>query len=156
MALSLSSKPFLGASRTEGLSGFCSLFSDLRKLSFPSVQFSVRPRTLKKLQVKAAGSAFGNHFRVTTYGESRRDGVGCVIDGAPPRRPLSEADLQADLNRIRRRPGQISRITNPRNETDTCKILSGVHEGLTTGTPIYVFVPNRSERTRLSRNLGSL
>lgn len=98
--------------------------------------------------MQADESAFGNHFRVKTYGESRRDGVGCLIDGAPPRRPLSEADLQADLNRIGRRPGQISRITNTRNETDTCKILSAVHEGLTTGTPIHVFAPNTGRTGR--------
>ena len=50
-------------------------------------------------EVHAAGSSFGTHFRVTTYGESHGGGVGCVIDGVPPRRPLSEADLQADLDR---------------------------------------------------------
>lgn len=49
--------------------------------------------------MQAAGSTFGNYFRVTTYGESHGGGVGCVIDGVPPRRPLSEADLQADLDR---------------------------------------------------------
>ncbi|KAH7537409.1 hypothetical protein FEM48_Zijuj03G0089500 [Ziziphus jujuba var. spinosa] len=137
---SLSSKPFLGASPTDGLSGLGSMPSDLRT---PSIQFLIRPRTLKKLQVQAAGSTFGTHFRVTTYGESHGGGVGCVIDGVPPRRPLSEADLQGDLDR--RRPGQ-SRITTPRKETDTCKILSGVFEGVTTGTPIHVFVPNTDQR----------
>ncbi|KAL6126478.1 hypothetical protein ACLB2K_074527 [Fragaria x ananassa] len=138
---SLSSKPFLGSAlSTERLSGLC---SDLRNLSSPSLHFSVRPRPAKKLQVQAAGSTFGNYFRVTTYGESHGGGVGCVIDGVPPRRPLSEADLQADLDR--RRPGQ-SRITTPRKETDTCKILSGVQGGLTTGTPIHVFVPNTDQR----------
>ncbi|GMN51098.1 hypothetical protein TIFTF001_020254 [Ficus carica] len=94
-------------------------------------------------QVKAAGSTFGTHFRVTTYGESHGGGVGCVIDGVPPRRPILEADLQVDLDR--RRPGQ-SRITTPRKETDTCKILSGVYEGMTTGTPIHIFVPNTDQR----------
>ncbi|KAK9950130.1 hypothetical protein M0R45_005632 [Rubus argutus] len=143
VASSLSSKPFLGPSRTEGLPGMCSLPSDFRNLPTPSLQFSVRPRTLKKLQVQAAGSTFGNHFRVTTYGESHGGAVGCVIDGVPPRIPLSEADLQPDLDR--RRPGQ-SRITTPRKETDTCRILSGVYEGLTTGTPIHVFVPNTDHR----------
>lgn len=93
--------------------------------------------------MKAAGSTFGTHFRVTTYGESHGGGVGCVIDGVPPRRPILEADLQVDLDR--RRPGQ-SRITTPRKETDTCKILSGVYEGMTTGTPIHIFVPNTDQR----------
>ncbi|XP_021826832.1 chorismate synthase, chloroplastic [Prunus avium] len=145
MASSLSSKPFLGASRTDGLSGLCSISSDLRNLSSPSVQFLIRPRTLRKLQVQAAGNTYGNFFRVTTFGESHGGGVGCVIDGCPPRMPLSEADLQGDLDR--RRPGQ-SRITTPRKETDTCRILSGVHEGVTTGTPILVLVPNTDQRGR--------
>ncbi|KAF3433925.1 hypothetical protein FNV43_RR25028 [Rhamnella rubrinervis] len=143
MASSISSKPFVGSSRTEGLFGLGSLRSDLRNLSSPSLQFVIPTRTLKKLQVRAAGSTFGTHFRVTTYGESHGGGVGCVIDGVPPRRPLSEADMQVDLDR--RRPGQ-SRITTPRKETDTCKILSGVYEGVTTGTPIHVFVPNTDQR----------
>ncbi|XP_034205386.1 chorismate synthase, chloroplastic isoform X2 [Prunus dulcis] len=145
MASSLTSKPFLGASRTDGLSGLCSISSDLRNLSSPSVQFLIRPRTLRKLQVQAAGNTYGNFFRVTTFGESHGGGVGCVIDGCPPRMPLSEADLQGDLDR--RRPGQ-SRITTPRKETDTCRILSGVHEGVTTGTPILVLVPNTDQRGR--------
>ncbi|KAL5569306.1 hypothetical protein UlMin_025881 [Ulmus minor] len=143
MASSLSSKPFLGASRKDGSSSLGSLPSDLRNLSSPSLQFSTRSPTPKKLQVQAAGSTFGTNFRVTTYGESHGGGVGCVIDGVPPRRSLSEADLQGDLDR--RRPGQ-SRITTPRKETDTCKILSGVYEGKTTGTPIHVFVPNTDQR----------
>ncbi|OMO81258.1 Chorismate synthase [Corchorus olitorius] len=94
-------------------------------------------------EIQAAGSTFGNYFRVTTFGESHGGGVGCIVDGCPPRIPLSEADMQADLDR--RRPGQ-SRITTPRKETDTCKICSGVSEGLTTGTPIHVFVPNTDQR----------
>ncbi|CAN6704827.1 unnamed protein product [Malus baccata var. baccata] len=144
MASSLASKPFLGgASRTDGLSGLCSSFSDLRTLSSSSVQFVIRPRTPNKLQVQAAGNTTGNHFRVTTFGESHGGGVGCVIDGCPPRMPLSAEDLQGDLDR--RRPGQ-SRITTPRKETDTCRILSGVHEGVTTGTPILVLVPNTDQR----------
>ncbi|XP_024023463.1 chorismate synthase, chloroplastic [Morus notabilis] len=145
MASSLSSKPFLGTSRKEGFSGFGlgSLSSDLRTLSSSSLHFSTASPTPKKLQVKAAGSTFGTHFRVATYGESHGGGVGCVIDGVPPRLPVSEADLQVDLDR--RRPGQ-SRITTPRKETDTCKILSGVYEGMTTGTPIHVFVPNTDQR----------
>ncbi|XP_061347035.1 chorismate synthase, chloroplastic [Gastrolobium bilobum] len=143
MASSLSTKPFLTASRTDAFSGFAPLNSDLRSLSSVYLQVSLRPRFPKKLQINAAGSTYGNHFRVTTYGESHGGGVGCVIDGCPPRIPLSEADMQEDLDR--RRPGQ-SRITTPRKETDTCKIFSGVSEGLTTGTPIHVFVPNTDQR----------
>ncbi|KAJ7970435.1 Chorismate synthase [Quillaja saponaria] len=143
MASSISSKPFLSASRTDGLSGLSSLPSDLRFISSSSVQISIRPRITKRLQIQAAGSTFGTYFRVTTYGESHGGGVGCVIDGCPPRLPLSESDMQVDLDR--RRPGQ-SRITTPRKETDTCRILSGVSEGVTTGTPIHVFVPNTDQR----------
>lgn len=139
MASSLAFKPFLGSSRTEGLSGLCSRRSDLRNLSSSSVQFSVRPPTFKKLKVQAAGNTSGNYFRVTTYGEFRRAGVTFVMDGVPPRSQLSEADLQADLNRIRR-PGN--------NKDETCMILSGVHEGLTLGTPIHVFIPNPDQRGR--------
>ncbi|CAK7325481.1 unnamed protein product [Dovyalis caffra] len=135
----LTSTTFLGSSRIDS----ASLPSDIRKLSVSSVQISFRSRIPKKLQINAAGSTFGTNFRVTTFGESHGGGVGCIIDGCPPRIPLSEADMQFDLDR--RRPGQ-SRITTPRKETDTCKISSGVSEGLTIGTPIHVFVPNTDER----------
>ncbi|KAM1053633.1 hypothetical protein ACFX2I_001049 [Malus domestica] len=138
MASSLVSIPFLGAPTTNALSG-------LRTTS-SSVQFVMRPRTAKKLQVQAAGNITGNHFRVTTFGEAHGGGVGCVIDGCPPRLPLSEKDLQGDLDR--RRPGQ-SPITTLRKETDTCRILSGVHEGVTTGTPILVLVPNTDQKGRV-------
>ncbi|OAY38824.1 chorismate synthase, chloroplastic [Manihot esculenta] len=139
MASSLASKSFFGAYRLDGSSSL----SDVRDLSVSSVQISFRPRAPKKLQIHAAGSTYGTYFRVTTFGESHGGGVGCIVDGCPPRIPLSEADLQGDLDR--RRPGQ-SRITTPRKETDTCKIYSGVSEGVTTGTPIHVFVPNTDQR----------
>ncbi|XP_058101793.1 chorismate synthase, chloroplastic-like [Magnolia sinica] len=146
MATSLSSKPFLTATRTDGIYGLGFQASDLRRLSAPSVQISIR-RTpaARKLEVQAStGNSFGTLFRITTYGESHGGGVGCVIDGCPPRVPLSEADMQVELDR--RRPGQ-SRITTPRKETDTCQILSGVSEGMTTGTPIHVYVPNTDQRS---------
>lgn len=88
-------------------------------------------------------STHGTLFRISTWGESHGGGVGVVIDGCPPRLPLSEADLQPDLDR--RRPGQ-SEIVTPRKESDTCKILSGVFRGVTLGTPISVFVPNTDAR----------
>jgi chorismate synthase len=88
-------------------------------------------------------STHGTLFRISTWGESHGGGVGVVIDGCPPRLPLSEADLQPDLDR--RRPGQ-SDIVTPRKESDTCKILSGVFRGVTLGTPISVFVPNTDAR----------
>ena len=89
-------------------------------------------------------STFGTLFRVTTFGESHGGGVGAVIDGCPPRLALSEADLQADLDR--RRPGQ-SRLTTQRNEPDAVEILSGVFGGYTTGTPISVLVRNADADT---------
>jgi len=88
-------------------------------------------------------SNFGTLFRISTWGESHGGGVGVVIDGCPPRLPLSEADIQPDLDR--RRPGQ-SDIVTPRKEEDACKILSGVFRGLTLGTPISIFVPNTDAR----------
>ncbi|KAL9676788.1 hypothetical protein QQ045_005008 [Rhodiola kirilowii] len=116
---------------------------DLRRLSLPAVQISLRRHTNAKFVIQAVGSTYGNNFRVTTYGESHGGGVGCVIDGCPPRIPLSEADIQFELDR--RRPGQ-SRITTPRKETDTCKIYSGIADGLTTGAPIHIAVPNTDQR----------
>ena len=88
-------------------------------------------------------SHFGVLFRVSTFGESHGGGVGVVVDGCPPRLPLAEADIQADLDR--RRPGQ-SDIVTPRKEADRCRILSGVFEGVTLGTPIAVLVGNEDAR----------
>ncbi|MGE3309293.1 MAG: chorismate synthase [Limisphaerales bacterium] len=90
------------------------------------------------------GNSFGQLFRITTWGESHGGGVGVVVDGCPPRLPLSEADIQPDLDR--RRPGQ-STITTPRKETDTVRILSGVFEGQTLGTPISMWVKNEDFRS---------
>ncbi len=89
------------------------------------------------------GSSFGHLFRLSSWGESHGGGVGVVVDGCPPRIPLSAADIQADLDR--RRPGQ-SEVTTPRKESDTAEILSGVFEGLTLGTPIAVLVRNEDAR----------
>jgi len=88
-------------------------------------------------------STFGTLFRVTTFGESHCRGVGAVVDGCPPRIPLAEADIQAQLDR--RRPGQ-SEVATPRSETDRVSILSGVENGLTLGTPIALLVPNQDQR----------
>jgi chorismate synthase len=89
------------------------------------------------------GNTFGQLFRVTTWGESHGGGVGAVIDGCPPRIELSEEDIQRDLDR--RRPGQ-SAIVSQRKEEDRCRILSGVFEGLTLGTPISILVMNKDAR----------
>jgi chorismate synthase len=89
------------------------------------------------------GSAFGKHFQISTFGESHGGGVGVVLDGCPPRLPLSSDEVQRDLDR--RRPGQ-SRLTTPRQEEDRVEILSGVFEGHTLGTPIAMLVRNRDAR----------
>ena len=88
-------------------------------------------------------SALGTCFRISTWGESHGGGVGVVIDGCPPGLDLSEEDIQHELDR--RRPGQ-SEIVTPRNEADTCEILSGVFEGKTLGTPIAILVRNKDAR----------
>ncbi|MBM3518491.1 MAG: chorismate synthase, partial [Alphaproteobacteria bacterium] len=90
-------------------------------------------------------NSFGTLFRVTTWGESHGPAIGCVVDGVPPRLPLSEADLQVWLDR--RRPGQ-TRFTSQRREPDQVVIRSGVFEGVTTGTPIALAIDNIDARGR--------
>jgi chorismate synthase len=89
------------------------------------------------------GNTFGQLFRVTTWGESHGGGIGAVVDGCPPQLPLCEADIQPDLDR--RRPGQ-SLLTSQRKESDTVRILSGVFEGKTLGTPIGLYIENEDMR----------
>lgn len=88
-------------------------------------------------------STFGTLFRVSTFGESHCKGVGAIVDGCPPRMPLTEADIQPQLDR--RRPGQ-SAVSTPRQESDAVTILSGTENGITLGTPIGLFVPNQDQR----------
>ena len=88
-------------------------------------------------------SQFGQLFHISTFGESHGGGVGVVVDGCPPRLELSEADIQRELDR--RRPGQ-SELVSPRQEADTCRILSGVFEGRTLGTSIAILVNNTDAR----------
>ena len=88
-------------------------------------------------------SNFGTLFRISTFGESHGHGVGVIIDGCPPRIPLTEADIQLELDR--RRPGQ-SKIVTPRKEPDQAEILSGTVDGLTLGTPIAILVRNTDQR----------
>lgn len=90
-------------------------------------------------------NSFGRLFRVTTFGESHGPAVGVIVDGCPPRLQLDPADIQRELDR--RRPGQ-SRITTQRREADTVEILSGVHDGMTLGTPIALMVRNTDQRSR--------
>ena len=91
-----------------------------------------------------AGNTFGNIFKVTTFGESHGVAIGCVIDGVPPGIALSPEDIQKDLDR--RKPGQ-SAVTTPRQESDTVEILSGVFEGLTTGTPLALLIRNKDHQS---------
>ncbi len=88
-------------------------------------------------------SSFGKLFTITTWGESHGPAIGVVVDGCPPRLPLSAEEIQVELDR--RRPGQ-SDIVTPRKEDDKVQILSGVFEGHTTGTPISMLVPNADQR----------
>jgi chorismate synthase len=103
--------------------------------------------TSRKLAVcvRAAGSTYGTNFRVTTFGESHGKGVGCVIDGVPPRLPITEDEIQLELDR--RKPGQ-SIITTPRKEDDIAEILSGVVDGVTLGTPIAIVVRNKDQKSQ--------
>jgi chorismate synthase len=89
------------------------------------------------------GNTWGQLFRVTTWGESHGGAIGAVVDGCPPRLPLSAADIQPDLDR--RAPGQSALVTQ-RKESDTVQILSGVFEGQTLGTPISLLIPNEDMR----------
>jgi len=97
-----------------------------------------------------AGSTFGELFRVTNFGESHGTAIGCVIDGCPPGLALSEADIQPELDR--RRPGTSRHVTQ-RNEPDAVEILSGLYEGLTTGTPIALLIRNTDQRSKDYGNL---
>ena len=90
------------------------------------------------------GNSFGTMFRVTTFGESHGPGVGVVIDGCPPRLPITVEEIQSELDR--RRPGQ-SPITTQRREADAVEILSGVRDGVTLGTPISLLVRNQDQRS---------
>jgi chorismate synthase len=90
-------------------------------------------------------NSFGHLFRVTTWGESHGPAIGGIVDGCPPRLPLSEADIQPWLDK--RRPGQ-SKFTTQRQEPDQVRILSGIFEGQTTGTPISLLIENTDQRSR--------
>lgn len=97
-----------------------------------------------------SGNAIGKLFTVTSFGESHGLAIGCIVDGCPPGLELSEDDLQTDLNR--RKPGQ-SRYTTQRREDDAVKILSGVFEGKTTGTPIALIIENTDQRSKDYSNI---
>ncbi len=96
------------------------------------------------------GNSFGQIFKVTTFGESHGPAIGVVLDGVPAKLPLTEADIQKDLDR--RRPGQ-SKITTQRQEPDKAEILSGVFEGKTTGAPLAILVRNVDARSKDYENI---
>jgi chorismate synthase len=98
-----------------------------------------------------SGNSFGKLFSVTTFGESHGPAIGCVIDGCPPGMALSEADIQFDLDR--RKPGTSRHVTQ-RQEGDRVQILSGVYEGVTTGTPIALLIPNEDQRSKDYGNIA--
>ena len=100
-----------------------------------------------------SGNSIGKLFTVTSFGESHGPALGCVVDGCPPGMELSEADMQRDLDR--RKPGT-SRYTTQRREDDKVKILSGVFEGRTTGTPIGLIIENIDQRSRDYSNIKNL
>lgn len=100
-----------------------------------------------------SGSTIGRLFTVTTFGESHGPAIGAIVDGCPPGLQLGEADLQRDLDR--RRPGK-SRHTTQRREPDEVRILSGVFEGRTTGTPIGLLIENVDQRSRDYGELAEL
>lgn len=100
-----------------------------------------------------AGSSFGQIFKITTWGESHGKALGVVVDGVPAGLELSEADIQAFLNR--RKPGQ-SRYTTQRSEGDEVEILSGVFEGVTTGTPISLMVRNADQHSKDYSNISHM
>ncbi|MDN3640033.1 chorismate synthase [Simiduia curdlanivorans] len=97
-----------------------------------------------------SGNTFGKLFTVTSFGESHGLALGCIVDGCPPGLALCEADIQAELDR--RKPGQ-SRYTTQRREADEVKILSGVFEGKTTGTPIGMVIENTDQRSKDYSNI---
>ncbi len=92
-----------------------------------------------------AGNSFGDVFRITTFGESHGEAIGVIIDGCPPNIPIDEVFIQSELDK--RRPGQ-SKITTQRKESDTARILSGLFEGKTTGTPLAMVIPNEDQRSK--------
>ena len=92
-----------------------------------------------------ASNSFGQIFRITTAGESHGPGLGVIIDGCPPGLAIDVDSIQQELDR--RRPGQSALVTQ-RNETDRIEIRSGVYEGITTGAPILIAIPNQDQRSQ--------
>ena len=98
-----------------------------------------------------SGNTIGTLFTVTSFGESHGPAIGCIVDGCPPGLAISEADIQAELDR--RKPGTSRHVTQ-RREPDTVEILSGVFEGVTTGTPIALLIRNQDQRSKDYGNIA--
>ncbi|WP_435751651.1 chorismate synthase [Thauera sp. AutoDN2] len=98
-----------------------------------------------------SGNTLGTLFTVTSFGESHGPAIGCIVDGCPPGLAISEADIQAELDR--RKPGTSRHVTQ-RREPDTVEILSGVFEGVTTGTPISLLIRNQDQRSKDYGNIA--
>ena len=98
-----------------------------------------------------SGNSLGKLFCVSSFGESHGPAIGCVVDGCPPGLAISEADIQAELDR--RKPGTSRHVTQ-RREPDTVEILSGVYEGVTTGTPIALLIRNQDQRSKDYSNIA--
>jgi chorismate synthase len=119
--------------------------SNVWKNPFPIIGKSFRSLVnVKRIGVAMPGNTFGKFFRITTWGESHGKGVGVVIDGCPPKLPLTPSVIQAMLDR--RRPGR-SLASTTRKEPDQAMIMSGVFEGMTTGTPIMIMVENKDAKS---------
>src|ERR1700748_611905 len=102
-------------------------------------------RRRRRIRQTMSHNTFGHLFRFTTWGESHGPAIGCVVDGTPPRMALTENDIQKYLDK--RKPGQ-SRFTTQRRVPDQVKILSGVFEGQTTGTPISLLIENEDTKSK--------
>lgn len=100
-----------------------------------------------------SGNTFGKIFRVTSFGESHGQAIGCIVDGCPPNIELSEFDLQIELDK--RKPGTGIAATK-RNESDSAKILSGVFDGFTTGTPIAIVIFNEDQKSKDYDNIKDI
>ncbi len=100
-----------------------------------------------------SGNTFGTIFTVTTYGESHGAGVGVIIDGVPPGIPVDESYIQKEMDR--RKPGQ-SAVTTPRKESDTIRVLSGIFNGVSTGTPIAISLENENQRSEDYNNISKV
>ena len=98
-------------------------------------------------------NSFGTLFRATTFGESHGPALGVIVDGVPSGIPVDEAFIQSELDR--RRPGQ-SKVSTARKESDRCEILSGVFEGVTTGTPVAILLRNGDQHSSDYENIAEL